>query len=78
MTPFKQYYATRNRLYLLRKHQPSMARHALFTAYFWGSRVPAFLAFAARGRWALLRAQLLGILHYYQGRMGRTLEVQDF
>ena len=26
----------------------------------------------------LLKAQWLGMLHYYQGRMGRTLEVQDF
>jgi GT2 family glycosyltransferase len=78
MTPFKQYYATRNRLYLLSKHRPSPMRHALFTLYFWLSRIPTFVPFALRGKWPLLRAQVLGILHYYQGRMGRTLEVQDF
>ena len=78
MTPFKQYYATRNRLYLLRKHQPSRLRYALFTLYFWLSRIPSFVPFALRGRWPLMRAQVLGMLHYYQGRMGRTLEVQDF
>ena len=78
MTPFKQYYATRNRLYLLHKHQSSRVRYALFTLYFWVSRIPSFVPFALRGRWSLVRAQALGILHYYQGRMGRTLEVQDF
>jgi len=78
MTPFKQYYATRNRLYLLHKHQPSRLRHAMFTLYFWLSRIPTFIPFALRGRWSLMRAQVLGILHYYQGRMGRTLEVRDF
>ena len=78
MTPFKQYYATRNRLYLLRKHQPSRLRYAVFTLYFWLTRIPSFVPFALRGRWPLMRAQMLGMKHYYQGRMGRTMEVQDF
>lgn len=78
MTPFKQYYATRNRIYLVHKHQRSRVRYALFTLYFWLSRIPSFVPLAVRGRWSLVRAQTLGMLHYYQGRMGRTLEVQDF
>ena len=78
MTPFKQYYATRNRLYLVRKHARSKLRYALFTAYFWLTRVPYIVRYAATGQRAMLKALLLGMLHYYQGRMGRTLEVRDF
>ena len=77
-TPFKQYYATRNRLYLVHKHARSRLRYALFTLYFWTTRLPNFPRYVMSGRWAMLKAQLLGMLHYYQGRMGRTLEVQDF
>ena len=39
MTPFKQYYATRNRPYLVRKHATSRAAYAWFTAYFLATRV---------------------------------------
>lgn len=77
MTPFKQYYATRNRLYLMRKHARSRAAYALFTAYFWAGRVPAALRLAAGRRWRLLRAMTLGVLDYYRGRMGRTMQVRD-
>ena len=78
MTPFKHYYATRNRLYLVRKHARSRLRYALFTGYFWATRLPYIIRYVISGRRALLKALLLGMLHYYQGRMGRTLEVQDF
>jgi hypothetical protein len=78
MTPFKQYYATRNRLYLVRKYRRSRARYAYFTAYFWATRVPQALRFLIRGQGPMLKALALGMLHYYQGRMGRTLEVRDF
>ena len=77
MTPFKLYYATRNRLYLVRKNSRSRLRYAFFTLYFWATRLPYAARYAVSGRGALLRAMLLGMLHYYQGRMGRTLEVQD-
>ena len=77
MTPFKLYYATRNRLYLVRKNSRSRLRYAFFTLYFWTTRLPYAARYAVSGRGALLRAMLLGMLHYYQGRMGRTLEVQD-
>jgi GT2 family glycosyltransferase len=78
MTPFKLYYATRNRLYLVRKHARSRLQYALFTAYFWLSR-PAYIArYVLSRRFSLLKAMCLGMMHYYQGRMGRTLEVKDF
>jgi len=78
MTPFKQYYATRNRLYLVRKHARSRWHHGLFTLYFWATRMPYLARYVVLGKRAMLKALLLGMLHYYQGRMGRTLEVQDF
>ncbi len=78
MTPFKQYYATRNRLYLVGKHARSRWRHGLFTLYFWATRIPYLARYVVLGKRAMLKALLLGMLHYYQGRMGRTLEVQDF
>ncbi|OGO50733.1 MAG: hypothetical protein A2148_01670 [Chloroflexi bacterium RBG_16_68_14] len=78
MTPFKHYYATRNRLYLVRKHARSRWRYALFTLYFWTTRVPYLIRYVVSGQRAMVKAMALGMLHYYQGRMGRTLEVQDF
>lgn len=78
MTPFKLYYATRNRPYLVRKHARSRLRYAFFTLYFWATRIPYVIRYAARGQWKLLRAMLLGMRDYYRGHMGRTLEVQDF
>ena len=77
MTPFKQYYATRNRIYLVRKHARSRVAYAWFTAYFWITRVPSAARFIARRDWRLLRAMLLGTLDYYRGRMGRTRQVAD-
>jgi len=77
MTPFKQYYATRNRIYLVRKHARSRPAYAWFTAYFWVTRIGAALRMLARRRWRLLRAMTLGVLDYYRGRMGRTRQVHD-
>ena len=78
MTPFKQYYASRNRMYLVRKHAQSRLRYAMFTVYFWAARMLIAPRYLMPRQRALARAQWLGMLHYYQGRMGRTLEVQDF
>ena len=78
MTPFKQYYATRNRLYLVRKHARSRMRYALFTCYFWLTRLRYVIPYVMFGRRSMLKAMLLGMMHYYQGRMGRTMEVKDF
>jgi GT2 family glycosyltransferase len=77
MTPFKLYYATRNRLYLVRKNTRSRLRYAYFTLYFWATRLPYAARYALAGNWRLLRAMALGMAHYYRGRMGRTLEVRD-
>ena len=78
MNPFKQYYASRNRLYLVRKHATSRLRYALFTLYFWIGRLASLPLYLLPKQRALVRAQLRGMLHYYQGQMGRTLEVEDF
>ena len=78
MTPLKLYYATRNRPYLVRKHARSRVRYAVFTLYFWATRLPSLVRYAIAGQRTMLKALLLGMLHYYRGRMGRTLEVQDF
>lgn len=77
MTPFKQYYATRNRPYLVRKHARSRLDYAYFTAYFWATRFGTAARMAVRGQWRLLRAMALGTLDYYRGRMGRTMQVKD-
>lgn len=78
MNPFKQYYASRNRLYLVRKHTTSRIAYALFTLYFWAARFLSAFRYLIPSHRPLIKAQLLGMLHYYQGRMGRTLEVGDF
>jgi hypothetical protein len=77
MTPFKQYYATRNRLFLVRKHATSRADYAYFTAYFWVTRGGTAARMIAHRQWRLLRAMALGTLDYYRGRMGRTMQVRD-
>ena len=78
MTPFKHYYATRNRPYLVRKHTTSQWRYARFTVYFLATRAVHAIRYALSGQRTMLKALLLGVLHYYRGRMGRTLEVHDF
>lgn len=77
MTPFKQYYATRNRLYLVRKHARSRIDYACFTAYFWTTRLATAARMIAHRDWRLLRAMTRGTLDYYRGRMGRTVQVGD-
>ncbi|MBI5289541.1 MAG: glycosyltransferase family 2 protein [Chloroflexi bacterium] len=77
MTPFKLYYATRNRLYLVRKNTTSPRDYAYFTAYFWVTRIGATARLATRRDWRLLRAMWRGVRDYYQGRMGRTYQVND-
>jgi GT2 family glycosyltransferase len=77
MTPFKQYYATRNRIYLVRKHATSAPGYAWFTAYFFLTRVATSVRMVMRREFRLLRAMWLGVRDYYRGRMGRTLQVRD-
>jgi GT2 family glycosyltransferase len=73
MTPFKMYYATRNRPYLVRKHSAGARARACFTAYFWLTRLGATARMAARGEWRLVRAMWRGVADYYRGRMGRRV-----
>jgi hypothetical protein len=77
MTPFKHYYATRNRLYLMRKNSSSRGAYALFTAYFLAGRLFYLALHLVRRQPRLARALVRGVLDYYRGRMGRTLEVGD-
>jgi GT2 family glycosyltransferase len=76
-TPFKLYYATRNRVYLMRKHASSPGVYALFMAYFLAGRLVYLVLHLLRRRRRLARAMVCGVLDYHRGRMGRTLEVDD-
>lgn len=78
MTPFKLYYATRNRLYLVRKNSRSRRDFGYFTAYFWATRVGTTAKLVRAKKWRLLRAMWRGVRDYYRGRMGRTYQVRDF
>jgi GT2 family glycosyltransferase len=76
-SPFKVYYASRNRLYLMRKHS-SRPRFALFLVYFLATRVGYFVSYLARGQGRQLRAMLMGIADFFRGRLGRTRELVHF
>jgi GT2 family glycosyltransferase len=76
-SPFKLYYATRNRLYLMRKHLP-LWRFGLFLSYFLGTRSAYLLSLAVRRRWVEWRATVRGIADFFGGRLGRTYQVADF
>jgi GT2 family glycosyltransferase len=78
MTPFKCYYATRNRPYLVKKYASSRVRFGMFSAYFCSTRLVHATRFAMSRQWSIARAMILGLVDYYRGRMGRTLQVQDF
>jgi GT2 family glycosyltransferase len=78
MTPFKCYYATRNRPYLVKKHAQSRLRYGMFTAYFCTTRLVHAARFAMARQWSIAWAMVRGLIDYYRGRMGRTLQVQDF
>jgi len=76
-SPFKVYYANRNRLYLMRKHS-SRLRFRLFLAYFLATRVVHFVSYLARGQGRQLKAMLMGIADFFRGRLGRTHELAYF
>lgn len=71
---FGLYYLTRNRPYLIRKHVRSRPRLALFWAYFLTSRLIRVAIKLGRGRGDLAKAILWGIADYWRGRMGKTVE----
>ena len=70
-SPFKHYYATRNRPYLLKKHT-SPGRFRVFSAYFLTTRALKMALYFVTGRWRLLQTQFRAVRDYYQGRMGMT------
>lgn len=73
-TPFGLYYLTRNRPYLIRKHVRSPLRVTLFWGYYLASRLMLLIRFLARGRLDLAKAMLAGLIDYWRGRMGKTVE----
>jgi GT2 family glycosyltransferase len=76
-TAFGLYYLTRNRPYLIQKHVRSPARLALFWVYFVTSRLIRVVIKLSRGRGDLAKAILLGLVDYWRGRMGKTVERDD-
>jgi GT2 family glycosyltransferase len=70
-SPFKHYYATRNRPYLIKKHVPP-GRFRAFSAYFLATRLAKMGAYLLTGRWTLLKTQFRAVRDYYEGRMGMT------
>jgi GT2 family glycosyltransferase len=70
-TAFKYYYATRNRLYLLRRHQP-LALFVPVCALLGLTRLMRAVQYRASGRPDLARAILVGMADFFRGRMGKT------
>jgi GT2 family glycosyltransferase len=73
-TAFGLYYLTRNRPYLIRKHVRSPVRLALFWCYFAAGRLVRVAIKLGRGRSDLAGAILRGIVDYWRGHMGKTVE----
>jgi GT2 family glycosyltransferase len=73
-TPFGLYYLTRNRPYLIKKHVHSRLRLAFFWGYFTTSRLFRVAGKLVRGRSDLAKAIILGLTDYWRGRMGKTVE----
>ena len=71
-TPFKFYYATRNRFYLLARHQPRPL-FAAVSVYLALTRLVRAAQYAAAGRGDLSAAILRGMRDFYRGQMGRTI-----
>jgi GT2 family glycosyltransferase len=76
-SPFKHYYATRNRPYLISKHV-SRPAYVLFSAYFLATRASKLAGYALKRDWPLLRAQWFAVRDFYTRRMGMTYEPKDF
>ena len=70
--PFIVYYATRNRLLLMRIYTP-WPRFSAFFAWFLATRLARGLQYAARGQTAHLKALVTGVFDFLRGRFGRTV-----
>jgi GT2 family glycosyltransferase len=75
-SPFKVYYATRNRVAVMRRHS-GRARFAIFTADFALTRLARMGQYLIRGRPAPALAMLRGWCDAYRGRMGRTFPAPE-
>ncbi len=73
-TPFGLYYLTRNRPYLIRKHVRSPAGRALFWTYFLTTRAAQLATYSVGRRPDLAEATMRGLIDYWRGRMGKTVE----
>ena len=71
-SPLVVYYTTRNRLFLMARHQKSWPARAFFLAYFAATRLPVLLSYRRQGKHAQIRALLDGIFDYRHGLMGRA------
>jgi len=70
-TAFKYYYATRNRLYLLRQHQP-LPLFIPVCAFLAATRLIRALQFRGTARPDLSRAIVAGMVDFFRDRMGKT------
>jgi GT2 family glycosyltransferase len=70
-SPFKAYYATRNRAAVMRRHSAA-GRRLLFNLDFTATRLVRAAQYAVRGRPDIARAMLRGWLDAARGRMGKT------
>ena len=71
-SPLTGYYTTRNRLYLMRKHQKDRRILLFFLVYFTLTRLVVADRYLIRGQRPQLRALAAGIFDYCRGRMGRS------
>lgn len=70
VSPLSVYYTSRNRLYFMRKHERSRAKHGVFIAYFALSRLAYACWWIVTGRSMLVRSTRRGVADYLHGRMG--------
>ena len=71
-SPLTVYYTTRNRLYLMFKHQPNRLILAFFLVYFSLTRLPVAARYLLRGQRAQFRALRNAIEDFCRGRMGQA------
>ncbi len=71
-SPLVVYYTTRNRLFLMARHQKAWPARAFFLAYFTLTRLPVLLNYLRLGKLAQVRALRHGIADHRRGRMGQS------
>ena len=71
-SPLTVYYTTRNRPYLMHKHQKDRRILLFFLVYFTATRLVVAARYLARGQRSQLKALTAGIADYCRGRMGQA------